>query len=80
MSEHLALAEQVDERAAVDELDGAAPDHPDPALRELPLGDDRGARGKNSTSVLRRQRLEGLLIESAEGIAPPQELGDVVHR
>ena len=32
MSEHLALAEQVDGRALVHELDGSAPDYPDPAL------------------------------------------------
>ena len=80
MSEHLALAEQVDGRAVVHELDGSAPDHPDPALRELSLRDDRGAGGEELHLGPGRERVQGLLVEPAERVAPPQELGDVVHR
>ena len=63
----------------VEQLDGSAPDHADPALRLLALREDRRAGGKELDLGPAREPLERLLIEPAEGVAPPQELGDVVH-
>src|SRR5829696_6363516 len=80
MSEHLALPEQVHDRVAVDKLHRSAADNPDPALRELSLVHDRGSRWEELHLGLDGQGLERALVESAEGIAAPQELGDVVHQ
>ena len=58
----------------------SAPDDPDAALRELALGDDRGAGGEELDLGPGGERLQGLLVEPAERVPAPQELGDVVHR
>ncbi len=79
VAEHLTLPEQIDGPAAVDQLHGASPDDPDAALRELALRDDRRSGGEELHLGLGGERVEVLLVEPAERVPPPQELGDVVH-
>src|SRR5215207_3679345 len=66
MPEHVALAEQVEQAAVVDERDRAPPDHTDHILRARSLLEDRRAGGEVLHLRVRREAVEHGGVQLAE--------------
>ena len=71
MPEQLALAEDVDHPAAIDELDRAPADYPDLVLWPSPLRKDRRAGGEELDLGSFSEPLEGFLVEPTERVIAP---------
>ena len=79
MAEHVALAEQIEHAAAVDERDRAPADHADHILRACSLLEDRRAGGEVLHLDVRGEALEDSGVKLAEGSVILQEGRDVLH-
>jgi hypothetical protein len=79
MPEHVALAEQIQHAAVVDERDRTPADHAHLVLRALSLLEDRRPCGEVLHFDARRKAVEGGRVEVTERSVILQEVGDVLH-